>query len=58
VLEGIEEMSHGCGVFFMEEFGIRGATAFTDFLLDRGKELLSPLEDGIAAGISRTGIAQ
>ncbi len=33
-LEGIEEMPHGSGVFFLEEFGIRGATAFTDFLLD------------------------
>lgn len=27
-------------------------------LLDGCEELLSPLEDGIAAGISRTGIAQ
>ena len=57
-LEGIEEMPHGGGVFFLEEFGIRGAAAFTDFLLDRGEELLSPLEYGVAAGISRTGIAQ
>jgi hypothetical protein len=51
-------MPHGSGIFFLEEFGIRGATAFTDFLLDGGKELLCPLEDGFAAGISRTGIAQ
>ena len=51
-------MPHGSGVFFLEEFGIRGAAAFSDFLLDGGEELLSPLEDGIAAGVSRTGIAQ
>ena len=57
-LEGIKEMPHGGGVFFLEEFGIRGATAFTDFLLDGGEELLCPLEYGIAAGVSRTGIAQ
>ena len=57
-LEGIEEMPHGSGVFFLEEFRIRWAAAFTDFLLDGGEELLCPLEYGIAAGISRTGIAQ
>ena len=57
-LEGIEEMPHGSGVFFLEEFRIRGTAAFTDFLSDGGEELLSPLEYGIAAGISRTGIAQ
>jgi hypothetical protein len=51
-------MPHGSGVFFLEEFRIRWATAFTDFLLDGGEELLCPLEYGIAAGISRTGIAQ
>jgi hypothetical protein len=51
-------MPHGSGVFFLEELGIRGATAFTDFLLDGGEELLCPLEYGVAAGISRTGIAQ
>jgi hypothetical protein len=51
-------MPHGSGVFFLEEFGIRGSTAFTDFLSDGGEELLSPLEYGIAAGVSRTGIAQ
>ena len=57
-LEGIEEMPHGSGVFFLEEFGIRGAAAFSDFLSDGCEELLSPLEYGIAAGVSRTGIAQ
>ena len=51
-------MPHGGGVFFLEEFGIRGAAAFTDFLLDGGEELLCPLEYGIAAGISQTGFAQ
>ena len=51
-------MPDGGGVFFLEEFGIRGAAAFTDFLLDRGEELRCPLEYGIAGGISRTGIAQ
>ena len=51
-------MPDGGGVFFLEEFGIRGAAAFTDFLSDGGEELLCPLEYGIAAGISRTGIAQ
>jgi len=51
-------MPHGSGIFFLEEFGIRWAAAFTDFLLDGGEELLCPLEYGIAAGISRTGIAQ
>jgi hypothetical protein len=51
-------MPHGSGVFFLEEFGIRGSTAFADFLSDGGEELLSPLEYGIAAGVSRTGIAQ
>ena len=51
-------MPHGSGVFFLKEFGIRGAAAFTDFLSDGGEELLSPLEDGIAAGVARTGIAQ
>ncbi len=57
-LEGIEEMPHGSGVFFLEELRIRGTAAFTDFLLDRGEVLLCPLEYGIAAGIARTGIAQ
>ena len=33
-LEGIEEMPHGSGVFFLEEFGIRGAATFTVFLSD------------------------
>jgi hypothetical protein len=42
----------------MEEFRICGATAFTDFLSDEGEELLCPLEYGVAAGITRTGIAQ
>jgi hypothetical protein len=51
-------MPHGSGVFFLEEFGIRGAAAFTDFLLDRGEELLCPLEYGIAAGVALTGFAQ
>ncbi len=51
-------MPHGSGMFFLEEFGIRGAAAFTDFLSDGGEELLCPLEDGIAAGVARTGIAQ
>ncbi len=51
-------MPHGSGVFFLEEFGIRGSTAFADFLSDGGEELLSPLEYVIAAGVSRTGIAQ
>ena len=57
-LEGIKEMPHGSGVFFLEEFRIRGAAAFTDFLSDGGEELLCRLNDGIAAGISSTGIAQ
>jgi hypothetical protein len=57
-LEGTEKMPDGSRVFFLEEFGIRGATAFTDFLLDRGEELLCPMEYGIAAGVFRTGIAQ
>ena len=57
-LEGIKEMPHGSGIFFLEEFGIRGAAAFTDFLSDGGEELLCPLEYGIAAGVPRTGIAQ
>jgi len=51
-------MPYGSGIFFLEEFGIRGTAAFTDFLLDGGEELLCPLEYGIAADISRTGIAQ
>ena len=51
-------MPHGSGVFFLEEFGICGAAAFTDFLSDGGEELLCPLEYGMAASISRTGIAQ
>ena len=51
-------MPHGSGIFFLEEFGIRGAAAFTDFLLDGCEELLCPLEYGIAAGITRTGFAQ
>jgi len=34
-LEGIEEMPHGSGVFFLEEFGIRGAATFTVFLSDQ-----------------------
>jgi hypothetical protein len=46
-LQGIEEMPHGSGVFFLEEFGIRGAAAFTDFFLDGGEELLCLLKDGI-----------
>ena len=33
-LEGIEEMPHGSGVFFLEEFRIRGAATFTVFLSD------------------------
>jgi hypothetical protein len=33
-LEGIKEMPHGSGVFFLEEFGIRGAATFTVFLSD------------------------
>jgi lipopolysaccharide biosynthesis protein len=45
-------------VFFLEEFRIRGAAAFTNFLSDGCEELLCPLEYGMAAGISRTGIAQ
>jgi len=49
---------HGSGIFFLEEFGIRGAAAFADFLLDGGEELLCPLEYGMAAGIYRTGFAQ
>jgi hypothetical protein len=51
-------MSHSGGVFFLQEFRIRVAAAFTDFLSDGGEELLCPLEYGIAAGISRTGFAQ
>ena len=51
-------MPHSGGIFFLEEFGIRWATAFTDFLLDGGEELLCPLEYGIAAGVARTGIVQ
>jgi hypothetical protein len=57
-LQGIEEMPHGSGMFFLEELGIRGAAAFSDFLLDGGEELLCALEYGIAAGITRTGFAQ
>ena len=48
-------MPHGSGMFFLEEFGIRGAAAFTDFLLDRCVELVCPLEYRIAAGITRAG---
>ena len=51
-------MPHSSGVFFLEEFGVRWATAFTDFLSDGGEELLCPLKDGMAAGISWTAIAQ
>ena len=51
-------MPHGSGVFFLEEFGIRGAAAFTDFLVDGCEELLCPLEYGIAADIFWTGFAQ
>jgi len=58
VLEGIEEMPHGGGVFFLEEFRIRGAAAFTNFLSDGSEELLRSLEYGIAAGIFRSGFAQ
>ncbi len=54
-LQGIEEMPHGSGIFFLEEFGIRGAAAFTDFLPDGIEELLRSLEYGMAAGISRLG---
>jgi hypothetical protein len=50
-------MPHGSRVFFLEEFGIRGAAAFTDFLSDGGEELLCSLEYGMAAGVSRTGFA-
>ncbi len=57
-LQGIEEMPHGSGVFFLEEFGIRGAAAFTDFLPDGIEGLLRSLEYGMAAGISRSGFAQ
>jgi hypothetical protein len=45
-------------VFFLEEFRIRGAAAFADFLLDDGEELRCSLKYGIAASISRTVIAQ
>ena len=51
-------MPHGSGVFFLEEFGIRGAAAFTDFLPDGIEELLRSLEYGIAAGIFCSGFAQ
>ena len=57
-VEGIEEMPDGGGVFFLEEFGIRGAAAFTDFLSDGSEELLRSLEYGIAAGIFWTSFAQ
>jgi hypothetical protein len=40
-LQGIEEMPHRSGVFFLEEIGICGATAFADFLSDRWEELLT-----------------
>jgi hypothetical protein len=43
VLEGIEEVPHSSGVFFLEEFGIRGAAAFTVFFSDGCEELLCPL---------------
>jgi hypothetical protein len=32
--QGVEELPNGGGVFFLEEFRIRGTAAFTDFLLD------------------------
>ena len=51
-------MPDGGGVFFLEEFGIRGAAAFTDFLSDGSEELLCPLEYGIAAGIFWSGFSQ
>jgi hypothetical protein len=57
-VEGIEEMPDGGGVFFLEEFGIRGAAAFTDFLSDGIEELLRSVEYGIAAGIFCSGFAQ
>ena len=44
-------MPDGGGVFFLEEFGIRGAAAFADFLSDGSEEFLCSLEYGIAAGI-------
>jgi hypothetical protein len=51
-------MPHGSGVFFVEEFRIRGVAAFTDFLSDGCEEALGLLDDGIAAGVSRIGSAQ
>ena len=50
-------MPHGSRVFFLKEFGIRGAAAFADFLSDGSEEFLCSLEYRIATGISRTGIA-
>ena len=51
-------MPDGGGAFFLEEFGVRGAAAFTDFLSDGGEELLRSLEYGIAAGIFWSGFVQ
>jgi len=42
-LQGIEEMPHGSGIFFLEELGIRGAAAFSDFL----SKLRTELHDAI-----------
>ncbi len=50
-------MPDGGGVFFLEELGIRGAAAFTDFLPDGSEKLLCSLEYGITAGVSRTSFA-
>ena len=51
-------MPDGGGVFFLEEFGIRGAAAFADFLSDGSEEFLCSLEYGIAAGIFSSSFVQ
>jgi hypothetical protein len=37
-LEGIVQVPHGRRVFFLEEFGFRGAASYTDFLSDGVEE--------------------
>ncbi len=36
--QGVEQMPHGGGVFFLEEFGIGGASMLADFGLNGGEE--------------------
>ena len=43
-------MPHGSGVFFLEEFGIGGASLLADFGLNGGEEFFRLLDDGRILG--------